>query len=71
MLKFKQLLKIAYNCRFSRDVLYTLFLRNYSLDLNSDNLKMVLNQNGIDLLTNLLNEVEKWVLKTIKLLLKL
>ena len=48
MLKFKQLLKIAYNCRFSRDVLYTLFLRNYSLDLNGDELKMVLNQNGID-----------------------
>ena len=38
VLKFKQLLKIAYKCRFSRDVLYTLFLRNYSLDLNSDNL---------------------------------
>nr|YP_010561579.1 hypothetical protein OSR58_mgp11 [Ganoderma flexipes]UYX56950.1 hypothetical protein [Ganoderma flexipes] len=59
VLKFKKMLKIAFKCKFSRDVLYTLFLRNYSLDLNGDELTMVLNQKGIDFFNKLLNEVEK------------
>lgn len=57
--KFKQMLKIAYRSTFSRDILYTIFLRNYSLDILDHDLAMVLNQKGIDNLQKLLNEVEK------------
>ena len=55
-LKFKQLLKIAYKSSFSRDVLYTIFLSKYSLELDDVELKMVLNQKGIDLFNKILND---------------
>ena len=57
-LKFKQLLKIAYKSSFSRDVLYTIFLSKYSLELDDVELKMVLNQKGIDLFNKILNDIE-------------